>query len=201
MVIPAQATAGMTECKAQVLRVGVRYLLIVPDGLRPFPTIRTSLVSEEASMEIPKPTGCMTVDDLHVGMSAEKQYCIDYEDAVKFSEISGDWNPAHHDEAYAAASIFRERVAHGMFSVSQFSGLLGMDMPGMGALWLKQSAEFLRPAFFGRNYRAVVTVKAIDHDSNTVTLSTECFDEQGEKIITGEGVVKPIPLKVKAKMA
>ena len=151
-------------------------------------------------MDIPKPKGCMTVQDLRVGMSAEKKYSINYEDAVQFSEISGDWNPAHHDEAYAAASIFRERVAHGMFSVSQFSGLLGMDMPGQGALWLKQSVEFLRPAFFGRNYRAVVTVKAIDNDTNTVTLSTECFDEQGEKIITGEGVVKPIPQKVKAMM-
>lgn len=152
-------------------------------------------------MEIPKPTGCMTVNDLYIGLTAEKEYSINYEDAVKFSEISGDWNPAHHDETYAANSIFRERVAHGMFSVAQFSGLLGMDMPGLGTLWLKQSAEFLRPAFFGRTYRAVVTVTAIDTDTNTVTLSTECFDEQGEKIVTGEGVVKPIPQKVKAAMA
>lgn len=152
-------------------------------------------------MGIPKPTGCMTVEDLVVGMSAEKTYRIDYEDAVKFSEISGDWNPAHHDEEYAANSIFRQRVAHGMFSVVQFSGLMGMDMPGLGTLWLKQSVEFLRPAFFGREYRAVVTVTAIDGATNTVTLSTECFDAQGEKIITGEGVVKPIPVKVKASMS
>lgn len=151
-------------------------------------------------MEIPEPMACMTVDDLRVGMSAEKRYSIDYSDAVKFSEISGDWNPAHHDEDYAANSIFRERVAHGMFSVAQFSGLFGMNMPGLGTLWLKQSVEFLRPAFFGREYRAVVTVTSIDRQANTVTLSTECFDEQGEKIILGEGVVKPIPLKVKAAM-
>lgn len=151
-------------------------------------------------MEIPEPMACMTVDDLRVGMSAEKRYSIDYSDAVKFSEISGDWNPAHHDEDYAANSIFRERVAHGMFSVAQFSGLFGMNMPGLGTLWLKQSVEFLRPAFFGREYRAVVTVTSIDRQANTVTLSTECFDEQGAKIILGEGVVKPIPLKVKAAM-
>ena len=58
----------------------------------------------------------MTVEDLEVGMSTEKNYRIEYEDAVRFSKISGDWNPAHHDEEYAANSIFRERVAHGMFS-------------------------------------------------------------------------------------
>ena len=152
-------------------------------------------------MNIPQPEACMTVADLQPGMSAEKQYSISHDDAVTFSKISGDWNPAHHDEAYAAASIFRERVAHGMFSVAQFSGLLGMDMPGLGTLWLKQSVEFLRPVFFGRQYRAVVTVKAVDVETNTVTLSTECFDENGEKVITGEGVVKPIPLKVKAAMS
>lgn len=152
-------------------------------------------------MNVPQPKACMTVADLQPGMSAEKEYSISHDCAVTFSKISGDWNPAHHDEAYAANSIFRERVAHGMFSVAQFSGLLGMDLPGLGTLWLKQSVEFLRPAFFGRQYRAVVTVKAVDVATNTVTLSTECFDEHGEKIITGEGVVKPIPIKVKAAMS
>jgi len=151
-------------------------------------------------MQIPEPRACLTVEDLTVGMSVEKKYSIDYQDAVKFSEISGDWNPAHHDEEYAASSIFRERVAHGMFSVAQFSGLFGMDMPGLGTLWLKQSVEFLRPAFFGREYRAVVTVTSVDRQSNTVTLSTECFDRQGHQIIRGEGVVKPIPIKVKNAM-
>ena len=151
-------------------------------------------------MNIPKPIACLTVDDLEVGMSAEKTYSIDYEDAVKFSEISGDWNPAHHDEAYAADSIFRERVAHGMFSTSQFSGLFGMALPGLGTLWIKKEVEFLRPAFFGHEYRAVVTVTEIDRETNTVTLSTDCFNEHGDKIVTGSAVVKPIPAKVKARM-
>lgn len=112
--------------------------------------------------------------------------------------MSGDWNPAHHDEDYAAKSIFKQRVAHGMFSVIQFSGVLGMDLPGLGTLWLKQTVEFLRPAFFGSEYRAVVEVLAIDKEKNTVTFSTECFDHEGNKIITGEAVVKPIPAKLKA---
>lgn len=148
----------------------------------------------------PSPSGCLTVEDLEVGMYAEKAYTIDYDDVVRFSEISGDWNPAHHDEEYASGSIFRERVAHGMFSVAQFSGLLGMDLPGLGTLWLKQSAEFHKPAFLGREYRALITITGIDVDSNTVTLCTECFDEEGDRIVSGEGVVKPIPVKVKAKM-
>ncbi|MFT6218850.1 MAG: 3-hydroxybutyryl-CoA dehydratase [Cycloclasticus pugetii] len=141
----------------------------------------------------------MSIDDLSIGMRKEKTYTIEHEDAVQFSKMSGDWNPAHHDEDYAAQSIFKQRVAHGMFSVIQFSGILGMDLPGLGTLWLKQSVEFLRPAFFGNQYRAVVEVLAIHKENNTVTFSTECFDQEGNKIITGEAVVKPIPAKLKAK--
>ena len=107
-------------------------------------------------MPIPKPSSCMSIDDLNIGMKAEKSYTISHDDAVRFSELSGDWNPAHHDEDYAAASIFKQRVTHGMFSVIQFSGLLGMDLPGLGTLWLKQSVEFLRPGFFANEYRAVI---------------------------------------------
>ena len=161
---------------------------------------KESMTHYETGLALPAPTACHTVEELELGMSVEKKYTIDYDDVCKFSDISGDWNPAHHDEDYAAKSIFRQRVAHGMFSVAQFSGLFGMDLPGLGTLWLKQSVEFHKPAFLGRHYRAVVTVTAIDAASNTVTLSTECFDEDGERIISGEGVVKPIPAKVKAAM-
>jgi len=150
-------------------------------------------------LSIPQARNCMSIDDLKIGMSVDKIYTIRHEDAIKFSEMSGDWNPAHHDEDYAANSIFKQRVAHGMFSVIQFSGLLGMDLPGLGTLWLKQSVEFLRPAFFGHEYKAVVTVIAINTENNTVTFSTECFDQDGNKIIIGEGVVKPIPEKLKQK--
>ncbi len=151
-------------------------------------------------MDLPKPTACLTVDEIEIGMSAEKTYSIDYQDTIKFSEISGDWNPAHHDEEYAAGSIFQERVAHGMVSAAQFSGLFGMALPGLGTLWIKNEVEFLRPAFFGQEYRAVVTVIGIDRGSNTVTLSTECFNQQAERIVTGTSVVKPIPAKVKARL-
>jgi 3-hydroxybutyryl-CoA dehydratase len=163
--------------------------------------IKIMLTKTETGNSLPTPSACLSVDELEIGMSAEKEFSIDYTDVVTFSQISGDWNPAHHDEDYAAHSIFGQRVAHGMFSVAQFSGLLGMDLPGLGTLWLKQSVEFLKPAFLGHSYRAVVTVTDIEASTNTVTLSTECFDEQGDKIITGEGVVKPIPVKIKAKMA
>ena len=161
---------------------------------------RPTMSHFNAAEIIPQPSGCFTVDELKPGMSAERTYTISHEDVVRFSEMSGDWNPAHHDEEYAAMSIFRQRVAHGMFSVAQFSGLLGMDLPGLGTLWLKQSVEFLKPAFLGHQFRALVSVTLVDIETNTVTLRTECFDQEGDRIISGEAVVKPIPVKVRSRI-
>ncbi|MGB0714171.1 MAG: MaoC family dehydratase, partial [Gammaproteobacteria bacterium] len=144
-------------------------------------------------MPIPEPRSCLTVDEIRVGDCAEKTYRIEAEDAVRFSELSGDWNPAHHDADYAAKSVFKERIAHGIYSVAQFSDLFGMRLPGLGAIWLKESVEFLAPAYFGREYRAVVTVTEVDVAANTVTFLTECFDADDKCILTGESVVKPIP--------
>ena len=74
-----------------------------------------------------------------------------------------------------------------------------MDLPCLGTLQLIQSIEFLKPAFFGNEYKAVAEVVAIDTENNTVTLTTECFDHEGNKIISSEAVVKPIPAKLKEK--
>lgn len=151
-------------------------------------------------MDMPKPSACLTIDDLEEGKEFTKEYTITYDDVVKFSEISGDWNPAHHDAEYAKTTIFKQQIAHGMISVAQFSGMFGMDMPGLGTIWLVQNVTFLAPAYLDKKYTAKITVQKVDKEKNTAVCLTECFSEDGTKILTGEGHVKPIPAKVKAKM-
>ncbi|MGB0720981.1 MAG: MaoC family dehydratase [Gammaproteobacteria bacterium] len=147
----------------------------------------------------PAPRACLTVNEVHVGDQAEKTYVIAAGDAVRFAEISGDWNPAHHDPRYAADSSFGEPIAHGLYSVAQFSDLFGMQLPGLGALWVRESVEFLAPVYFGRVYRAVITVTAVDVAANSVTFHMECLDEANTPVLTGESLVKPIPEHVRAK--
>ena len=151
-------------------------------------------------MSLPQPRACMTVDDISEGMSFEKTYTVTYEMVKKFAEISEDWNPVHHNPEFAATTVFRQQIAHGMISVAQFSGIFGMDMPGLGAIWMSQSATFLAPVYLDKPYTAVATATKVDAESKSVTFTTECFDAEGKKVLTGEGMLKPIPAKVKAKM-
>lgn len=151
-------------------------------------------------MKIPQPNACLSIEDLEIGQEFSREYSISYEDVVKFSEVSGDWNPVHHDEEYAKSTFFGQRIAHGMLIAAQFSGIFGMDAPGLGTIWLKQGISFLAPVFLDTPYIAKITVTSKDHDSNTVIFLCECFDKQENLVMTGEGELKPIPVKVKNKM-
>ncbi|MCP4356088.1 MAG: MaoC family dehydratase [Proteobacteria bacterium] len=142
----------------------------------------------------------MSIEDFKVGDSFEKEYSVSYEMVRKFAEISGDWNPAHHDAEYAEKTVFKKQIAHGMISVAQFSGIFGMDMPGLGAIWMNQSATFLAPVYLDKPYKAIVEVKEVNTEKNVVVFDTRCEDAEGKKVLVGEGALKPIPAKVKAKM-
>lgn len=145
-----------------------------------------------------KPTACCTIDDLTVGQTYEKEYTVTEDMLEAFAKVSGDYNPAHFNEEYAKSTRFRERIAHGCITVAQFSGIFGMDMPGLGTVWAKQSIEFLAPVKLNKPYRAIATV--ITKDKRSATILTESFDEDGNKVATGEGVVYPIPAKIKDRM-
>lgn len=151
-------------------------------------------------MSLPQPRACMTIEDITVGMEIKKEYTVTYEMVKKFAEISEDWNPVHHDPEFAKTTVFKQQIAHGMISVAQFSGIFGMDMPGLGAIWMSQSAQFMAPVFLDKPYTAVATATVINEETKAVTFKTECFDAEGNKVMTGEGMLKPIPAKVKAKM-
>ncbi|MFT7144810.1 MAG: 3-hydroxybutyryl-CoA dehydratase [Alphaproteobacteria bacterium] len=145
-----------------------------------------------------KPTACLSIEDLEVGQSHTKTYTVTDDMLKAFAQVSGDYNPAHFNDAYAANTRFKRRIAHGCISIAQFSGIFGMDMPGLGTVWVSQTIEFLAPVEIGKPYTAVATV--IAKEKRSATIKTESFDSEGNKVVTGEGVVYPIPARVKAKM-
>lgn len=147
-----------------------------------------------------KPRACMTIDELKVGDEVVRDYSISYEDVRKFAEICGDWNPVHHDPEFAAQTIFKAQIAHGMISVSKFSGLLGMDYPGLGTIYLSQSVNFMAPVYLDKPYKAVMRVTKVEADKNLVVLETWCEDADGKRVLEGTAEAKPIPAKVRDKM-
>src|SRR5271170_4522447 len=91
----------------------------------------------------------LCLEDLSVGQSAARTRTVTEADIVAFAAVTGDENPVHMDEAYAAATPFKGRIAHGMLSAGYISAVLGVDLPGPGAIYLSQSLRFRRPVRIG----------------------------------------------------
>lgn len=112
------------------------------------------------------------------------------ENIQKFAEVSGDYNPIHLDEEYAKKTVFRDRIAHGMLGASYISRVLGNDFPGKGTIYLEQSLKFLKPVYIGDNLTISVIVNYIDKEKHILKLKTECSNQNGKVVITGEAIVK-----------
>ena len=64
-------------------------------------------------------------EDLELGMEASHEKTVSEDDIASFAEVSGDYNPVHMDEDYAAGTFFKSRIAHGMLTASFISTVLG----------------------------------------------------------------------------
>ncbi len=134
-------------------------------------------------------------DDMAIGQSAERSFRITDEAVRAFAAVSGDVNPVHLDEEYAARSVFRGRAAHGMLLGGHISAVLGDQLPGPGSIYLSQTLEFAAPVRIGAE--VLVRVEVIAIDGRKATLSTVCT-VAGEVVATGHAVVIP-PRKRKAR--
>ena len=128
------------------------------------------------------------LEDLSLGQTAELQHVVTDADIRAFAEVSGDNNPVHLDETYAAATPFKTRIAHGMLSAGYISAVLGTRLPGPGAIYISQSMNFKRPVRIGDEVTTRATVSAIDAERARVTLATVC-EVAGKPVVEGEAVV------------
>ncbi len=107
-----------------------------------------------------------------------------------YAAFSGDFNPLHMDDQYAQRAGFRGRVAHGMIACSCLSQLIGMRLPGPGALWASQDFRWLAPVFVGDRIEFTLQVSAVSPGTGTVTLSARVVNQNGRTVMEGDGVVK-----------
>ncbi|WP_165189112.1 MaoC family dehydratase [Caulobacter soli] len=137
----------------------------------------------------PHPSGGYILEELAVGMTAEKRVTVTEARIRLFAEASDDFNPVHMDEAFASKTAYRGRIAHGLLSASFGSAVVGTILPGAGAIYLGQTLAFHRPVRIDDVVIARVTVSAIDEVSARVTL--RCEGLVGEDLIMdGEATVR-----------
>ncbi len=127
-------------------------------------------------------------EDLSVGQSASFGKTVTEADILMFAAVSGDTNPVHINAEYAAQSMFKERVAHGMLSAGLVSTVLGTRLPGPGTIYLSQTLKFRAPVRIGDTVTATATVSALDPAKKRATLATICT-VAGKPVLEGEAVV------------
>jgi len=114
------------------------------------------------------------ITELEVGQTAEITRLVDEAAVTKFAEVSGDFNPLHMDEAYAARSPFRGRIVHGALVASFISCVLGNHLPGPGAVFAGMTMRFERPVRIGDTVICRATVTEIDVRARRVKLACVC---------------------------
>jgi len=115
------------------------------------------------------------LEDLSIGMTSSFEKTITDKDIQAFAAITGDTNPVHLDDEYAATTPFKARIAHGMMSAGLISTVLGTQLPGPGCIYLDQKIKFRAPVFIQDTVVATVTVEDINQRRGRVTLKTQCF--------------------------
>ena len=127
-------------------------------------------------------------EDLSVGQEASMSRTVGEADIVAYAALSGDYNPVHLDRDYAAQTIFKERIAHGILSAGYISALFGMQLPGPGAIYISQTLNFKGPVKIDDH--VVTTVKLVELIPEKRRARFDCVcSVAGKAVLTGEAVL------------
>lgn len=132
-----------------------------------------------------------SIQELRIGDAVYMTKKIVDEDIRLFAKVSGDENPIHLDEAYAATTRFKHRIAHGHYVASMFSTLLGTQLPGQGSIYLSQSIKYMAPVYLNDEIKAEVKVIEINEERNRVTLETTAYNQEGAVVVKGVAEIMP----------
>ena len=118
-----------------------------------------------------------------MGDEASVSKTISETDVYNFAGICGDFNPIHVNKESAKGARFGDRICHGMLVASFISTVIGMYLPGEGAIYLEQNIRFVAPVYIGDTITA--TVKVNDVKGNVVVLETNVKNQSGKNVING----------------
>lgn len=106
----------------------------------------------------------------------------------QFAAVSGDFNPMHIDDEYAAKTRFKKRIAHGMLSGALISRALGQHL-GPGGIYLSQTMKFMSPVFIGDTLSVELTVSNFREDRGIGAIETLVKNQNGELCVKGEAMI------------
>ncbi|HKB79557.1 MAG TPA: MaoC family dehydratase [Thermoanaerobaculia bacterium] len=125
------------------------------------------------------------IEDFEVGQHVTLTKTFSEDDVRRFIEITGDTNPLHVDAEFAARTQFGRRVLHGMLTASMLSTMVGMLLPGTGAIYRSQTIRFLRPVHIGDTVTVHFVVRSIDRPKRRLEIESWIENADGERVLDG----------------
>lgn len=125
------------------------------------------------------------IEDFEPGQHASFSKTFRDEDVRRFIQITGDTNPLHVDDEFAARTQFGRRIVHGMLAASLFSTIVGTLLPGTGAIYRSQTIRFLLPVYLGDTVTAHFVVRSVDRARHRLEIDAWIENEAGQRVIEG----------------
>jgi len=127
-------------------------------------------------------------EDLEVGMQSSYTRIVGEDDIQAYAVVTGDDNPMHLDEAYAAATMFKGRIAHGMLTAGYLSTIFGTRLPGPGCIYVSQTLNFRAPVRIGDEVTASVSISELIPAKRRAIFACDC-SVAGKTVLQGEAVL------------
>jgi len=130
--------------------------------------------------------GHLIMQNLTVGQKATRSITLTAEHVKNYAEMSGDYNPLHFDEEFAAGTRFGKLVVQGGLTTGLLHALVAMDMPGNGTVFLSQNWKFTAPVFIGDTITAEAEIAEIHATKPVTKLLVTIKRQDGETVLEGE---------------
>jgi acyl dehydratase len=130
-----------------------------------------------------------------VGASVQRNKTMSMRDIELFTEITGDRNPLHYDEALARASMFGGLIVQGGVTTGILNALVAEDLPGPGTVFLGMELKFSKAVYVGDTIVGRIEVKTVREDKPICTLEVSVANQKGEVCLSGTATTYTTPLK------
>ena len=124
---------------------------------------------------------------LKIGDSYKEEFVITQKMVNKFAKLSGDKNPLHIDQKFAATTRFKKPIVHGLFSVTSFGKVMGTKFPGPGSIHVAQNLSFKKPLYPDEKYYVYIELIRIVKKKHFGVFKTQIYDLNNKLLVDGTG--------------
>jgi acyl dehydratase len=129
-----------------------------------------------------------------VSQTARRTRRVSSRDIELFTELTGDRNPLHYDEAAAGASRFGGLIVQGGITSGLLNAVVAEDLPGPGSVFLHVEWDFKAPVRPGDEITAEVEVLEAREDKPITRLRTTVSNQDGAVVLDGTALVWTEPI-------